>query len=85
MNLEYGEKIIAEKPSGNIRVEIVRHPDPIMDNILIVNRIGRKKEYSWIIEKDLDTWIKHLKSEGFTNTKKVEDVGTSKKDNKKKK
>ena len=85
MNLEYGEKIIAEKPSGNIRVEIVRHPDPIMDNILIVNRIGRKKEYSWIIEKDLDTWIKHLKSEGFTNKKKVEDVGTSKKDNKKKK
>lgn len=84
MKIDYGKKIVSERPSGKSRIEISRHPDPIMDNILIVTRTGKEKESSWIIEKDLETWLNYLKTEGFTKTKTVQDVETSKKNIKKK-
>jgi len=85
VKIDYGKKIVADRPSGKSRIEISRHPDSIMNNILVVNRIGKEKESSWIIEKDLGTWLNYLKTEGFTKTKIVQDVETSKKNIKKKK
>lgn len=84
MKIDYGKKIVADRPSGKSRIEISRHPDSIMNNILVVNRIGKEKESSWIIEKDLGTWLNYLKAEGFTKKKIVQDVETSKKNIKKK-
>jgi hypothetical protein len=84
VKIDYGKKIVANRPSGKSRIEISRHPNSIMDNILIVNRIGKEKESSWMIEKDLETWLNYLKAEGFTKTKIVQDVETSKKNIKKK-
>lgn len=84
MKIDYGKKIVADRPSGKSRIEISRHPDSIMNNILVVNRIGKEKESSWIIEKDLGTWLNYLKTEGFTKIKIVQDVETSKKNTKKK-
>jgi hypothetical protein len=83
VKIEKGKKLVAKRPSGKSTVEITRHKDPIMDNILVVNRISKEKDSSWIIEKDLETWISYLKTEGFTQIKIVEDVESSKKNNKK--
>lgn len=85
MKIDYGQKLIAKKPTGKSIVEITRHEDPIMDNILVVKRKSKNEGNSWIIEKDLDTWINHLKREGYTDIKLNEDAGSSKKNNKKNK
>ena len=85
MKIEYGEKIIGKKPSGKSAIEITRHQDPIMDNILIVKWIGKNNELSWIIEKDLECWINYLRKEGYTDIKINEDDRSSKKNNKKNK
>jgi hypothetical protein len=85
MEILKGFKMIFTKPKGKSQVEITRHPDPIMDNILVVNRISnKKKEMSWIIEKDLPGWINYLATEGYTEIKTIEDVESSEKNNKKK-
>lgn len=86
MEIKKGQKLLAKKTSGTSYVEITRHPDPIMDNILVVNRIGRNKEHSWIIEKDIETWLNHLRSEGYSEIKILDDVDNkiSKKNNKNK-
>lgn len=77
--------MIFTKSKGRSQVEITRHSDPIMNNILVVNRIyNKKKEISWIIEKDLPGWINYLSTEGYTEIKTIEDVESSKKNNKKK-
>ena len=85
MNILKGFKIIFTKPKGKTQVEITRHPDSIMNNILVVNRIyNKKKEMSWIIEKDLQEWINYLSTEGYTEIKTIDNVESSEKNNKKK-
>lgn len=85
MNIEKGKKIIASKPNSKSSVEITRHKDPILDHILLVNSIGSKKfDNSWIVQKDLTSWIEYLKNSGYTEIKTVEDVESSEKNNKKK-
>lgn len=79
-----GKKIIIFKEKGRVKIEIKRHKDPIMDNILIVNSIGSKTyEDNWIIEKDLPTWIQSFKAKGLNQINIVDDVGSNKENNKK--
>jgi hypothetical protein len=86
MEISYGFKLVITKAKGKSSIEISRHLDPVMDNILIVNSIGSTRyEDTWIIEKDLQGWLSSLKKEGFTEIKIIEDAGSSKKNNKKKK
>jgi hypothetical protein len=85
MNIEKGTKILLSKPSGRSNIEISRHKDPILDHILLVDSIGSNKfNNSWIVQKDLQVWINHLKNDGYTEIKIVQDVGSSQKNNKKK-
>jgi len=80
MNIEKGYKLCLSKEKGRSIIEITRHKDPVMDNILILNSIGTTRyEDTWIIEKDLDGWLTSLRSEGFKNIKIVEDVESPKK------
>ena len=83
MNIEKGKKIIASKPNSKSRIEIKRHKDPIMDNILVLNSIGSMRySNNWIMEKDLSTWIGNFEKRGLKEIKLVEDVGANKEDNK---
>jgi hypothetical protein len=86
MDISKGFKLVLNKSKGKSSIEISRHDSPAMDNILIVNSIGSTRyEDTWIIEKDLPSWITSLKNEGFTEIKITEDVESPKKNNKKKK
>lgn len=85
MEIGKKQKLICKKKNGKSIIEITRHEDPIMDNILVLKKLGKKTENSWIIEKDLESWIKYLETEGYTDIKKIEDVESSKKNNKKNK
>jgi hypothetical protein len=86
MEIKNGQKLCLKKLNGRSTIEITRHKDPIMDNILIINSIGSTKyEDTWIIEKDLERWISSFKSEGFTEIKIIEDVESIKKTKDKKK
>jgi hypothetical protein len=85
MDISKGFKLVLNKSKGKSSIEIARHNDPVMDNILVVNSIGSTRyEDTWIIEKDLHNWITSLKNEGFTEIKIIEDVESPKKSNKKK-
>lgn len=85
MEIPHGFKMVLSKISGKSNVEITRHNDPIMDNILVVNSLeGKKYNNSWITEKDLPSWVRYLETEGYTEIKTIEDVESSKKNNKKK-
>lgn len=85
MNIKKGEKMILSKPSSKSRIEITRHKDPVLDHILLVNSIGSKKfDNSWIIQKDLPSWVGYLQKDGYTEIKTIEDVESSEKNNKKK-
>ena len=67
MSVERGFKIVLYNENGKARVEIKKHKDEYMENILIVQSIGSKKyEDVWIIQKDLENWITSIKKEGFT-------------------
>lgn len=86
MNLEEGFKMVISREKGKSYVEITRHKESYMSNILIINSFGSKRyEGTWIIEKDLDAWISSLAREGFTNIKTIEDVESPKESTKKKK
>ena len=86
MEISKGFKLVLTKIKGKSSIEITRHKDPVMDNILIINSIGSTRyENTWIIEKDLPGWLTSLKNEGFTEIKTIEDVESSKKSNNKKK
>ena len=86
MKIENGYKLCLTKEKGKTKIEITRHKNPVMDNILIVNSIGSTRyDNTWIIEKDLPTWLTSIKNEGFTEIKITEDVESPKKTNKKKK
>jgi hypothetical protein len=87
MIINEGLKAVFSKKSNKSSsvIEITRHKDQDLDHILIVNSIGSKKfENSWIIEKDLPSWINYLSNIGYTEIKIVEDVESSRKNNKKK-
>ena len=72
MNLEEGFKMIISREKGKAYVEITRHEESYMSNILIINSFGSKRyEETWIIEKDLDAWIYSLSREGFTKIKSI--------------
>jgi hypothetical protein len=86
MNIKKGYKLVISKEKGKYHLEISRHRISYMDNILIINSIGSKKYVdTWIIDKDLENWVNGLKKEGFTIIKSVEDVESSKKNNRNKK
>ncbi len=86
MNLERGFKMLITKEKGRSSIEIKKHEESHMDNILILNSIGTTRyEDTWIIEKDLDGWLTSLRSEGFIKININEDVESSKKNNRKKK
>ena len=58
MEISNGFKLVLTKAKGKSSIEIVRHGDPIMDNILIINSVGSTRyENTWIIEKDLPDWL----------------------------
>jgi hypothetical protein len=77
--------MIFSKVDSKSRIEITRHRDPVLDHILLVNSIGSKKfDNSWIIEKDLPSWISYLSNIGYTEIKIIQDVESSQKNNKKK-
>ena len=86
MTIEKGYKLVISKENGKSHVEITRHKQSYMDNILIINSVGSKRyEDVWIIEKDLDAWLSSINREGFTKIKTIEDAESPKKNTKKKK
>jgi hypothetical protein len=86
MKITSGHKMILSKNNSKSKIEISRHKDPIMDNILLINSLSGSKTYknTWITEKDLPVWIEYLKNNGYTETKIIEDVESLEKNNKKK-
>lgn len=63
-------KLILEKKGTKNTIEIKRHRESYMDNILIINSIGSKKyEDVWIIEKDLPGWLNSLAKDGYNQIK----------------
>jgi hypothetical protein len=79
------DMMVFSKVDSKSKIEITRHRDPVLDHILLVNSIGSKKfDNSWIIEKDLPSWINYLSNIGYTEIKIIQDVGSSQKNNKKK-
>jgi hypothetical protein len=86
IEIPVGKKIILSKEKGRVKIEIKRHKDPIMDNILVINSIGnRSYEDNWIIEKDLDNWINNFKTKGLNQINIVDDTGPDKNNKKDKK
>jgi len=82
MEIGKKQKLIYKKGNGRGHVEIYRHKDPIMDNIIIFNSVdgNTKFDNSWVIEKDLPDWIRSLESDGYTLIKEKEDAKISQKD-----
>jgi hypothetical protein len=84
--LDYGETVTMSKPGGFTVIEIKRHPDKILDNIVEVwqydNRKNNSKsrgESSWIILKDLPSHLRYYKSLGFNQiTRETKDEKKSK-------
>ena len=68
--LAYDQKLFIRKISGYTIIEIKRHPDPVMDNIIEVwsydSRKKIKGDSSWITDKDLLNHINYYKTLGFT-------------------
>jgi len=68
--LDYKQVIFIKKIKGYSIVEIRRHPDPIMDNIIEVwyydSRKKLRGESSWITSNDLISHIAYYKTLGFT-------------------
>ena len=70
MEIPKGKKIILIKEGSKTQIEIKRHRESYMDNILIINSIGNKKyEDAWIIEKDLPGWLNSLAKDGYNQIK----------------
>ncbi len=70
MEIPQGKKLILSKEKGRVKIEIKRHKDPIMDNILEINSIrNRTYEDNWIIKKDLQNW-----NNGFTKNKGLDQI-----------
>ena len=82
MEIGKKQKLIYKKENGRGHVEIYRHKDPIMDNIIILNGVNGNTKFdnTWVIEKDLPNFIKSLESEGYTLTKEKENDKISQKD-----
>jgi hypothetical protein len=87
MEIPQGKKLILSKEKGRVKIEIKRHKDPIMDNILVINSIGnRSYEDNWIIEKDLQTWINGFtKNKGLDQINMIDDTVSLKEDKENKK
>lgn len=68
--LEYNQVILIKKIKGYSIIEIRRHSDPIMDNIIEVwyydSRKKLRGESSWITLNDLISHIAYYKTLGFT-------------------
>lgn len=83
MDIPKGKKLLIFNDEGKPKIEIKRHKDLTMHNILILNSIGNMKyNNNWIVEKDLSTWIGNFEKRGLKQIKLVEDVGANKEDNK---
>jgi len=86
MEIPQGKKLILSKEKGRVKIEIKRHKDPIMDNILVINSIGnRSYEDNWIIEKDLQSWVNNFKNKGLDQINMIDDTGSVKEDKENKK
>lgn len=90
--LQYGQILEIKSPGSSMKTyhRFYKHPDPILDNIIIWERVipkskGKEKvEEHWIIEKDLPGHLSYHAGEGFTETKIIEDNDkTDKKSSKK--
>ena len=68
--LKRNQKILIKKIKGYIIVEMKRHPDPVMDNIIEIWSYNTRKKIkgdsSWVIDKDLLNHIAYYKNLGFT-------------------
>ncbi len=70
--LNHGDIITMSKTKGFTVIELKRHTDPILDNIVEVWQYDNRKktskskgESSWIILKDLPSHLRYYKSLGF--------------------
>jgi len=54
MEITSGHKMVLSKATGKAKLEISRHKDPVMDNILVINSISGGKTYknTWITQKE---------------------------------
>lgn len=73
-SLNYNEILHMAKPKGFTVIEVCRHSDPILDNIVEVWQYDKRKngskskgDSSWIILKDLYSHLRYYKSLGFTS------------------
>ena len=68
--LRYDQKIFIRKPKGYSIIEIRRHPDLVMDNILEIwyydSRKKSRGDSSWVIENDLKNHISYYRTLGYT-------------------
>ena len=82
MEIGKKEKLIYKKKNGRGHVEIYRHKDPIMDNIIILNGVdgNTRFEDTWVIEKDLPNFVRSLEDDGYTLIKEKENAKISQKD-----
>ena len=64
------QKMFIKKIKGYSMVEIKRHPDPVMDNIIEIwsydSRKKTKGDSSWVTDKDLLNHISYYRTLGFT-------------------
>lgn len=63
----YGEHIILTCGKKSIW-KIYRHPDRVLDNLAIVEKIVNKKkpDKKWIVAKDYSDWVRSLIEQGYT-------------------
>ena len=71
---DYGEHILLEKKGKKTVWKIYRHPDRVLDNLAILEKIVNKKttRKNWIVSKDYIDWINSLVADGY-NYKIVDD------------
>ena len=90
--LQYGQILEIKSPGSSMKTYhgFYKHPDPILDNIIIQKRVmskskGKEKvDEHWIIEKDPPGYLGYHASGEFTETKIIEDNDkTDKKSSKK--
>ena len=65
---EYGKHLYLACPGKRTIWKIYRHPDKVLDNLAIAEKIVNKKkpDKRWIVGKDYLDWVKNLVGQGYT-------------------
>ena len=65
---EYGKHLILTTKGKKAIWKIYRHPDKVLDNLAIVEKIVNKKkpDKKWIVAKDYMDWVNSLLERGYT-------------------